>query len=412
MMAPRGLYRPATGVCAIPDYSTRIADTSDGATRWSARRHAPDPAQGRLRGQIPILSMFAAHSGGLLSEEVCPPSELTEAFLLGEVAEAERPRGRRSCHLLRIGADGGRCAERVHLAAACSKAAGAKAAEAAAAAAADAAVDATAEEVHAAAAAEVADAAARGQRDERSCTPAASPASKHEQAVPGDAEERPVANSSATATAEGAALAVARALNYSSAAAPRRHPHRTRPRRGPRRQAHTAAAAHAAAAAESSSAGAAARRQQDGLQALVRPSQPHQAVQGEPAARRARDVPRCFATAEEAALAVARASSGLSGHRRECSPGRAGASDDGRSLHAAAAAAEGHAAARRRVKTGFKRRHRYRGVEPWRPKAVQGGAEHRRPHQQPWAAYATAEEAGGAMRSHASMRPAAHVLPR
>ena len=87
MMAPRGPYRPATGGPAIPDYTTRIADTSDGATRWyppaATLPIPPKGGYGDSRSSYGGASKEAFLRGGAAVG-------LTEAFLLGEVAEAER----------------------------------------------------------------------------------------------------------------------------------------------------------------------------------------------------------------------------------------------------------------------------------------------------------------------------------
>ena len=75
MMAPRGPYRPATGGPAIPDYTTRIADTSDGATRWYPPA-APLPIQPK-GGYGDSRSSYGGHS--------------KEAFLQGGAAVSIRP---------------------------------------------------------------------------------------------------------------------------------------------------------------------------------------------------------------------------------------------------------------------------------------------------------------------------------
>ena len=164
MMAPRGPYRPATGGPAIPDYTTRIADTSDGATRWyPPAATLPIPPKG---GYGDSRSSYGGHSKEAFLRGGAAVG-LTEAFLLGELAEAERQA--RAAELPRFPLAQRRQMGAALLAAADAKAAGAKAAEAAAAAAADAAVDATAEEVHAAAAAAAGRARRRRPRASSSC---------------------------------------------------------------------------------------------------------------------------------------------------------------------------------------------------------------------------------------------------
>ena len=232
-MAPRGPYRPVTGGPAIPDYTTRIADTSDGATRWHPPAATlPIPPKG---GYGDSRSSYGGHSKEAFLRGGAAVG-LTEAPLLGELAEAERQA--RAAELPRFPLAQRRQMGAALLAAADAKAAGAKAAEAAAAAAADAAVDATAEEARGGGG-RGADAAARRQRDGLHVREPPARRSKHEQAVPGEAGERPVDQLPRLLLRDGGGGG-ARGRAPSGRAAPRRprrHPHHRHPRRRPRRSA-------------------------------------------------------------------------------------------------------------------------------------------------------------------------------